>query len=124
MSHVASAPPSLRGPLESADGRDLASELVEMLESELVRFRHRVIHDHGIAFDRARAAIVLLTKLVAAGAPWTARSDSAPRKIFDTFIDLIARSESSWPPGLAEALHAELAEFITATGSVVMRRSS
>jgi hypothetical protein len=108
------------GALETTEGGALASEVVEMLESELVRFRHRVLHNYSIALDRARAAMVLLGKLVATGVPWTARADSAPRKVFDAFIELATRAESTWPRGLAEAIHADLAEFISATSKVAI----
>jgi hypothetical protein len=118
---AAPPPPALRGPLDTDDGRALAGDLVEMLESELVRFRHRVTHDYKIEIDRARAALVLLTRLVEAGALWTACGDSAPRAIFDSFVELIDRAESTWPVGLGEALHAELADFITATAKVAIR---
>ena len=106
------------GALETEGGRAVANDLLELLESELVRFRHRVAHDHGISFERARAALVLLTRLVAAGAGWRAPDDAAPRKIFDSFIELMTRADASWQPGLAEALHVELAEFLDATKSV------
>jgi len=108
---------TIPGAFESDGGRAVAGDLVEMLESELVRFRHRVAHDYAISLERARAALVLLTKLVAAGAPWAASPDSAPRRIFDSFVELITRSETTWPSGLAETLHAELADFLTATSA-------
>src|SRR4051812_8335347 len=88
------------GALETEQGRGVASDVIELLESELVRFRHRVMHDHGISVERARAALVMLTKLVEAGASWRAPHDAAPRKIFDSFIELMTRAEASWPPGL------------------------
>ena len=108
------------GALETAEGSALAAEVVEMLEAELVRFRHRVLHDYAIALDRARGAMTLLGKLVAAGVPWTARADSAPRKVFDAFIELATRAEATWPRGLAEAIHADLAEFINLTSKVAI----
>ncbi|MDB4959787.1 MAG: hypothetical protein JWO36_7356 [Myxococcales bacterium] len=108
------------GALDTTEGGALASEVIEMLEAELVRFRHRVTHDYSISLDRARAALVLLGKLVAAGVPWTARTDSAPRRIFDAFIELATRAESTWPRGLAEAIHADLAEFINVTSKVTI----
>jgi hypothetical protein len=119
-SSVARASTQHAGAFDSDAGREVAADVVEMLESELVWFRHRVAHDFGIAFDRARAALVLLSKLAAAGVPWTARPDSAPRRIFEAFIELIGRAEASWPQGLAEALHAELAEFVDVTRAVAI----
>ena len=117
-SSVARAPTQFSGAFESEGGREVAADVVEMLESELVRFRHRVAHDFEISLDRARAALVLLSRLVEDGVPWTARPDSAPRKIFDAFIVLLGRTEAAWPLGLAEAVHAELAEFVAATRAV------
>lgn len=117
---VARAPTLHAGVFDSDGGREVAADVVELLESELVRFRHRVAHDFGISLDRARAALVLLAELVGAGVPWTAHPDSAPRKIFDAFIELIGRAEASWPHGLAESLHAELAEFVNATREVAI----
>lgn len=96
--------------LQTADGAALATEVVEMLESELVRFCHRVAHDHGIELDRARAALVLLGKLVAAGVTWTAQPDSAPTRINETFTDLLPRY-----PAVAPILKRELAGFFVAT---------
>jgi hypothetical protein len=117
---VGRAPTQFGTAFDSDGGREVAADMVEMLESELVRFRHRVAHDFGISLDRARAALVLLSTLVGGGVPWTARPDSAPRKIFDAFIELIGRAEAAWPHGLAEALHAELAEFVNATRGVAI----
>lgn len=119
-SSVARAPTQLSGAFDSEGGREVAADVVEMLESELVRFRHRVAHDFAISLDRARAALVLLSKLVEGGVPWTAHPDSAPRKIFDAFIELLGRSEAAWPHGIAEAVHAELAEFVAATRAVAI----
>ncbi len=112
--------PAGGGPLDTDGGRAVAVDVVELLESELVRFCHRVRHDYAISLDRARAALVLLTKLVASGVEWNASADSAPRYIFDRFVELITRAETTWPSGLAEALHAELAEFISVTSRVAV----
>jgi hypothetical protein len=104
------------GALDTDEGRAVAAELVAMLESELVRFCHRVTHDHGIALDRARASMVLLGTLVAAGAPWTARGDSSPGRIFEAFAELAARNDAGWPP--ANAIRRELDDFLEQTGDV------
>jgi hypothetical protein len=106
------------GPLATADGRALATELVEMLESELVRFAHRVAHDHGIQLDRARASMALLGTLVASGVPWTAHPDSAPQAIHDAFAELAARNPASWP--LAPVIRGEVARFLEATAAVTI----
>jgi hypothetical protein len=106
------------GPLATADGRALATELVEMLESELVRFGHRVAHDHGVQLDRARASMALLGTLVASGVPWTARPDSAPQAIHDAFAQLAARNPSSWP--LAPVIRSEIDRFLEATATVTI----
>jgi hypothetical protein len=100
--------------LRTPDGAALATELVEMLECELVRFCHRVAHDHGIELDRARAAMVLLGKLVAAGVPWTARPDCEPTRIHDAFSRLLPRH----PAAIATPLKRELASFFIATTDV------
>lgn len=96
--------------LATAEGSALAKEIVDMLESELVRFRHRVKHDHGVELDRARAAMTMLAKLVAAGVPWTARPDSAPLRIHETFTSLVPRDSR-----LAPILKREVAAFFVAT---------
>jgi hypothetical protein len=101
--------------LATADGAGLALEIVEMLEAELVRFCHRVAHDHGIELDRARAAMVLLGKLVGAGVAWTARSDCAPTRIHEAFTSLLPRNLALKP-----LLKRELAEFFVATASVAV----
>jgi len=99
--------------LETIEGVAFATEIVELLESELVRFCHRVTHDHGIELDRARAAMVLLTRLVSSGVVWTARPDSSPARIHETFSGLLPRH-----PALAKILRRELAEFFVATVEV------
>lgn len=96
--------------LATTEGAALATEIVEMLESELVRFCHRVAHDHGIEVDRARAAMVLLGKLVASGIVWTARPDSAPTRINEAMTSLLPRH-----PAIARVLRRELAAFFVAT---------
>lgn len=95
--------------LETADGAALATEIVDMLESELVRFRHRLAHDHGIELDRARAAMVLLGKLVSSGVPWTARPDSDPMRIYEAFTSLIPKHP---------VLKKEVAAFFIATSEI------
>ena len=104
------------GPLSTRDGRALATEIVEMLESELVRFTHRVRHDHGVEIDRARASMALLGSLVGSGVPWVARSDSAPPRIHDAFAELAARQPATWP--LAGAIRDEVGAFLDATRDV------
>jgi len=106
------------GALETEEGRAVALEIVAMLESELVRFCHRVAHDHAIALDRARASMVLLGTLVGSGAPWTARPDSAPTRIHDAFAELAARNPADWPP--AGAIRSEVAAFLDATAAVAI----
>ncbi|HEV7555263.1 MAG TPA: hypothetical protein VGO00_07415 [Kofleriaceae bacterium] len=104
------------GPLATADGRALATELVEMLESELVRFTHRVLHDHGIQLDRARASMALLGTLVTSGVPWTAHHDSSPQTIHDAFAVLATRNPATWP--LGPVIRNEVARFLEATATV------
>ncbi|MBS1117776.1 MAG: hypothetical protein H6Q90_4 [Deltaproteobacteria bacterium] len=101
--------------LETTEGAALAAEIVERLEAELVRFCHRVTHDHGIELDRARAAMVLLGKLVASGTRWTARSDSMPTRIHESFTQLLPRY-----PALAPIIRRELGAFFVATVEVVV----
>jgi hypothetical protein len=95
--------------LETQEGAAFATEIVEMLEAELVRFRHRVAHDHGIELDRARAAMVLLGKLVSGGVKWTAKPDSDPTKLYELFNSMLAKQP---------ALKKELAAFFVATTDV------
>jgi hypothetical protein len=101
------------GALDTDEGAALATEIVEMLESELVRFQHRVEHDHGIELDRARAAMVLLGKLVAAGVRWTAKPDSDPSRIQEAFASLMKKH-----PAIATTLKREIAGFFVATTDV------
>ncbi|MBX3162367.1 MAG: hypothetical protein KF773_40760 [Deltaproteobacteria bacterium] len=115
---MAKRAPGDAGALETEDGGAVAAELVGMLESELVRFTHRVAHDHAIALDRARASMVLLGALVAAGCPWTAQPDSAPARIHDAFAELAARSAADWPP--AAAIRGEVARFLEQTSEVAV----
>ena len=99
--------------LETTQGVVVATEIVERLESELVRFCNRVMHDHGIELDRARAAMVLLGRLVSSGITWTARPDSSPARIHETVSGLLPRY-----PALGKILRRELAEFFVATVEV------
>jgi hypothetical protein len=78
-----------RDVLETEDGAALATEILDMLESELVRFTHRLAHNHGVELDRARAAMVLLGKLVGSGVKWTAKPDSNPLLIYEAFRSLV-----------------------------------
>ena len=104
-----------KGALETEDGGALAHEIVDMLESELVRFRHRVRCDHGIELDRARAALVLLGKLVAAGVPWVAKQDSDPARVNEAFTSMLEKH-----PKLAPVLKREVAGFFAATADVTV----
>jgi len=99
--------------LETAEGAALTTEIVDMLESELVRFCHRLAHGYGIELDRARAAMVLLGKLVSSGVPWTAKPDSDPTRIYEAFSSLVAKH-----PDLASSLKKEIATFFVATSDV------
>lgn len=99
--------------LETADGAALATEIVDMLESELVRFRHRVAHGHGIELDRARAAMVLLGKLVGNGVTWRAKPDSDPVRIYEDFTSVLPAY-----PDVAPSLKKEIAAFFVATTDV------
>ena len=102
--------------LDTEEGRAVALEIVAMLESELVRFCHRVTHDHLIALDRARASMVLLGTLVGSGVPWTARADSSPQRIHDAFAELAARNPADWSP--AAQIRAEVATFLDVCSEV------
>jgi hypothetical protein len=95
--------------LDTEDGAALATEIVDMLESELVRFRHRLAHNHGIELDRARAALSLLGKLVGSGVTWTAKPDSDPTLIYEAFSSLIPQHPH---------LKKEVAAFFVATTDV------
>src|SRR5689334_1988813 len=106
------------GALATVDGGAFAAEIVERLEAELVRFCHRVAHDHGIELDRARAALVLLGNLVSAGVPWTARPDSAPTRIHDAFTQIASRHPKASP--LATVMRREIAAFFVATTNVTI----
>ena len=99
--------------LETEEGGAFAREILDALESELVRFRHRVAHDHGIELDRARAAMVLLGKLVGAGIAWKARPDSDPARIHEAFSTIVPRD-----PKIATTLKREIAAFFAATADV------
>jgi hypothetical protein len=99
--------------LDTPEGAAFATEIVEMLEAELVRFQHRVAFDHGIELDRARAAMVLLGKLVAAGVNWTAKPDCDPTRLYELFDAMRAKH-----PAIAPALKKELAAFFVATTDV------
>jgi hypothetical protein len=101
------------GVFETTGGGALAAELVELLESELVRFCHRVTHDHGIELDRARAAMTLLGTVIGSGIGWTARPDSDPARIREAFTAVLPRD-----PTLAPILRRELAGFFVATAEV------
>jgi hypothetical protein len=103
------------GALDTDDGRALAGEVTELLESELVRFAHRVDHDHGIELDRARGALVLLTALLRAGVTWTARSDCAPARLAAAF-EAMARRD----PSHAEVIRGEIAAFESWTANVAV----
>jgi hypothetical protein len=99
--------------LETEEGGAFAREILDALEHELVRFRHRVIHDHGIELDRARAAMVLLGKLVGAGIKWKARPDSDPARIHEAFSSIVARDSKG-----STTLKREIAAFFAATADV------
>jgi hypothetical protein len=106
------------GALDTDAGSALAGEVTELLESELVRFVHRVHHDHGVALDRARAALALLTALIRGEVPWTARPDCAPARIAAAFT-AFARRESI-PAALATELLTEVDSFVTASVRVAV----
>ena len=99
--------------LETAEGGSFAHEIIDALEAELVRFRHRVRHDHGIELDRARAAMALLGKLVGAGVKWVAQPDSDPARIHEAFSTVIARD-----PKAMTLVKREVAAFFAATADV------
>jgi hypothetical protein len=102
--------------LETVDGAAFARQIIDELEAELVRFRHRVAHDHAIELDRARAAMVMLGKLVSSGVPWTALPDSDPARIHEAFTQLVARDAK-----LAPILKREIAAFFAATADVEVK---
>lgn len=99
--------------LDTEEGGAFAREIIDALEHELVRFRHRVQHDHGIELDRARAAMVLLGKLVGAGIAWKARPDSDPARIHEAMSTLVGKD-----PKIATTLKREIAAFFAATADV------
>jgi hypothetical protein len=101
--------------LDTEEGGAFAREILEALEHELVRFRHRVLHDHGIELDRARAAMILLGKLVGAGIKWRARPDSDPARIHEAMSSLVPLQKD---PKVATALKREIATFFAATADV------
>lgn len=101
------------GALDTEDGRALAGEVTELLESELVRFTHRVQHDHGIELDRARGALVLITALLRAGVTWNPRSDCAPARVAAAFEEMAKRD-----PAHAEVVRAEIDAFEVWTANV------
>ena len=101
--------------LDTAEGSAFAREIVGALEAELVRFRHRVHHDHGIELDRARAALVMLGKLVGAGVKWVARPDSDPARIHEAFSTIVERNAE-----VARVLKREVAAFFAATADVAV----
>jgi hypothetical protein len=74
-----------------------------------------VRHDHGVELDRARAALVLLGKLVAAGVPWTAHLDSDPARLHELFSGFVVRDTE-----LAPILKREIAAFFVATTDVAV----
>ncbi len=101
--------------LDTVEGAALVKEIVDGLEAELVRFRHRVLHDHAIELDRARAAMVLLGTLVRGGVRWAARPDSDPARIHEAFSTLVPRDAK-----LAPILKREIADFFAATADVTV----
>lgn len=101
--------------LETEEGGAFGREILDALEHELVRFRHRVMHDHGIELDRARAAMVLLGKLVGAGVKWKARPDSDPARIHEAMSTMVPRVKD---PKIATTLKREIAAFFAATADV------
>ena len=99
--------------LETEEGAAFMREILHALEAEIVRFRHRVRHDHGIELDRARAAMVMLGKLVGAGVPWKARPDSDPARVHEAMTSMVERE-----PKVATILKREIAAFFAATADV------
>lgn len=101
--------------LDTEEGGAFAREIIDALEHELVRFRHRVMHDHGIELDRARAAMVMLGKLVGAGIMWKPRPDADPARIHEAMTSLVGRD-----PKIATTLKREIAAFFAATADVAV----
>jgi len=110
---------AVKGALVTDAGRALAAEITELLESELVRFAHRVYHDHGIELDRARSSLAVLTVLLRGGLPWTAQADCAPAKLAEAFTTAVARDRTA--PALAAAVRAEVEAFTAAAGAVEVK---
>lgn len=103
------------GALDTEEGRALAGEVTEMLEAELVRFTHRVHHEHGIELDRARGALVLLTAMLRAGVTWTARPDCAPARISAAFEEMAKRDAAH-----ADVVRGEITAFTAWTANVAV----
>jgi hypothetical protein len=99
--------------LDTEEGGAFAREIIDALEHELVRFRHRVQHDHAIELDRARAAMVLLGKLVGAGIKWRPRPDADPARIHEAMSAMVGKD-----PKIATTLKREIAAFFAATADV------
>jgi hypothetical protein len=107
-----------KGALDTDDGRALAREVTELLEAELVRFTHRVDHDHGIELDRARGALAVITTLLRGGVAWTTRADCAPGRIADAFTAIATRDGAE--AALVEQLRGEIDAFVEAAADVVV----
>jgi hypothetical protein len=107
-----------KGALDTDDGRALAREVTELLEAELVRFTHRVDHDHGIELARARGALAVMTTLLRGGVAWTTRADCAPGRIADAFTVIATRDGAD--PALVERLRVEIDAFVAAAEDVVV----
>jgi hypothetical protein len=106
------------GALETADGRALTGELTEMLEAELVRFAHRVDHEHRIELDRARASLAVMTMLLRGGVTWRTRSDCAPGRLADAFTVVATRDGAD--PALVKVLQEEVDAFLAVADAVTV----
>lgn len=97
------------GPFETDDASDIVGTITSTLEAELVSFVHRVKFTYAMHYDRARAAVVMLTALAKSGVPWAPPEDATVPLIERTFATYFQKV--TFEPDLRRAIEADLAEL-------------
>jgi hypothetical protein len=100
------------GAFENDSAADVAGSIIQSLEDQLVRFRHRMRFKWAMNYEEARAAMVLLPHLVRLGVSWVPPEDATPELITEAFHEFLALPSSKFADAHRDAMNADIEKFV------------